>query len=187
MDHYDALGVAPEAEAGEIRRAYLQAARRHHPDFHADADPATRAANAARMQLLNQAWEVLGDPGARARYDCERLVAEDPGVARRAAREPGMPAGKGWTPRAGDDGWMQDFDAWASERDELAPDAPPSARRGLALVAPVVLFAAAGASLFLGALYSARPMIAVAAILLVLSAGLFVLLPLFEMARGRRR
>ena len=139
------------------------------------------------MQELNQAWAVLGDPKLRAAYDRELLTASDPGVARRAAREPHVPEGKGWTPRAGDDGWMTDFDAWADERDELAPDAPRSATRGVAMLAPVGLFAAAGVSLFLGALFGARPMIAVAVILLVVSAGLFLLLPMFEMARGRRR
>lgn len=187
MDHYEALGVAPDADAATVRRAYLAAARRHHPDFHADADPATRASNAARMQVVNQAWEVLGDATARAAYDRDRLLGLDPGVQRRASREPGMPAGKGWTPRADDDGWMRDFDAWADERDELAPEAPPSTRRGIALLAPVGLFAAAGVSMFLGALFGARPMIAVAFILLVLSVALFVLLPMYEMARGHRR
>ena len=98
-----------------------------------------------------------------------------------------VPAGKGWTPRADDDGWMTDFAAWADERDELAPDAPASARRGLALVAPVALFAGAGFTMFLGALWSARALVAGAAILLVLSAALFFVLPLVEMARSRRR
>lgn len=187
MNHYEALGVTPEADAAEIRRAFLAAARRHHPDYHADADAATRARSAARMQELNVAWAVLGDPAARAAYDLERARAADPGVARRAAREPDVPAGKGWTPRADDDGWMRDFDAWADERDELAPDEPPSTRRGVALVAPVGLFAAAGVTIFLGALFGARPLVALAVILLVASAGLFFVLPMVEMARGRRR
>lgn len=187
MDHYEALGVAPDADPTSIRRAYLAAARRHHPDFHADADATTRARSAARMQELNQAWAVLGDASARAAYDRDRALGADPGVARRAAREPSVPPGKGWTPRADDDGWMRDFDAWADERDDLAPEAPPSTRRGVALLAPVALFAGAGVSLFLGALFGARPLIALAVILLVLSAGLFVLLPIYEMARGHRR
>lgn len=187
MNHYEVLGVPQGSEAGEIRRAYLAAARRFHPDFHVDADPATRAGHAARMQAVNQAWDVLGDPAARAAYDRDLLSANDPGVARRAAREPDLPEGKGWTPRAGDDGWMTDFDAWADERDDLAPEVERSTRRNLATMSPVGLFVAAIVVGFVGLALDARALVAVAAICVVVSAGLFVLLPMFEMTRGRRR
>jgi hypothetical protein len=187
VNHYEALGVPQGSEAGEIRRAYLAAARRFHPDFHAGADEATRRANASKMQELNQAWEVLGDPASRIAYDRALLSASDPGVARRAAREPEVPEGKGWTPRASDDGWMTDFDAWADERDELAPDVPRSTGRHLATMAPVGLFATGILVGFVGLALDARPLVAVAVICVLLSAGLFVLLPMFEMVRGRRR
>jgi curved DNA-binding protein CbpA len=187
VNHYEVIGVPQGSEAGEIRRAYLGAARRYHPDFHADADEATRRRNAARMQELNQAWEVLGDPQQRAAYDRSLLTASDPGVARRAAREPDLPEGKGWTPRAGDDGWMSDFAAWADDGDELPPDVAPSTRRNLATLAPLGLFLAAILIGFVGLAVDARPLVAVAAICVALSAGLFVLIPMFEMTRGRRR
>ena len=187
VNHYEVLGVPPASEPGEVRRAYLAAARRYHPDFHVDADPAVLAANARRMQELNQAWEVLGDPDARIAYDRSLAGADDPGVARRVAREPEVPAGKGWTPRADDDGWMTDFGAWADEHDDLAPDAPRSSGRTLMTMLPVALFAAAGVCVFVGLVVKLKEVVALGAICLILAAGLFVMLPMFEMARGRRR
>lgn len=187
VNHYEVLGVPPDSGAGEVRRAYLDAARRYHPDFHATADDATRAANARRMQELNQAWEVLGDATARAAYDRSLRTGDDPGVARRAAREPSMPAGKPWTPRADDDGWMDDFEAWADEHDDLAPDAPRTAGRNAVTMAPVGLFAAAVLLVFVGLAVKLQELIAVGAICVILAAGLFIMLPMYEMSRGRRR
>lgn len=187
MNHYDALGVPTTSDAAAIRQAYLAAARRFHPDFHAHADEATRVANARRMQELNEAWEVLGDPASRLAYDRTLAVAADPGVARRAAREPVVPEGKGWTPRAGDDGWLEDFEGWANEADDLAPDPPRSTSRNAVTVLPVLLFVAAVVIGFVGLAVQLKALVAVAAICVILSLGLFLLLPMFEMSRGRRR
>lgn len=192
VNHYEVLGVAPASAAGEIRRAYLAAARRYHPDFHADADTATRTGNARRMQELNQAWEVLGDPSARAAYDRTLRMGNDPGVARRSAREqqsqqPQVPEGKGWTPRADDDGWMSDFEGWADEHDELAPDVARSGRRKAVTLLPIALFAAAIVCAFVGLAVKLNELVALAAVCVILAAGLFIMLPMYEMSRGRRR
>lgn len=191
VNHYEVIGVDPDSDAGEIRKAYLAAARRYHPDFHADADAATRAGNARRMQELNQAWEVLGDVPARAAYDRSLAIGEDPGVARRAAREqrprPGVPEGKGWTPRADDTGWMSDFDAWADEHDELAPDVPHSQRRRAARLLPIGLFAAAVVCAFVGLAVQLNELVALGFICVIFAGGLFIMLPMYEMSRGRRR
>lgn len=184
------LGIKPGSDAGDVRKAYLAAARRYHPDFHADADAATRAGNARRMQDLNQAWEVLGDPAARAAYDRSLAVADDPGVARRAARErpgPDVPAGKGWTPRADDTGWMDDFDAWADEHDELAPDVPRSPRRKAVTLLPIGLFAVAVVCAFVGLAVQLNELVALSFVCVILAGGLFIMLPMYEMSRGRRR
>src|SRR5690606_23888571 len=58
--HYEVLGVPASASEAEIRRAYLAAARRHHPDLESDVD--LRAQAELRMQGVNDAWRVLSDP-----------------------------------------------------------------------------------------------------------------------------
>lgn len=186
MNHYEVLGVDPQSDAAAIKRAYLEAARVHHPDFHADADAAVREANARHMQAVNAAWAVLGDAAARAAYDRDLRSSTDPGVARRSAREPDVPPGKGWTPRAGDDGWMIDFRAWADERDDLAPE-PRSPGRNLVTVLPVLLLGLALVCLFVGAVVHLQEVVALGAVCLIFGAGLFLLLPMFEMSRGRER
>jgi curved DNA-binding protein len=62
-DYYRILGVERAASDADIKKAYRKLARRHHPDV-------SKAAGAqARMQEINEAYEVLGDPAKRAAYD----------------------------------------------------------------------------------------------------------------------
>ena len=62
-DHYDVLGVDRTAEPDEIRKAYRDLARRHHPDVSREPDAT------ARFQQINEAYEVLRDEEKRANYD----------------------------------------------------------------------------------------------------------------------
>lgn len=68
-DYYDVLGVPRRASQEEIKRAFRQLARDHHPDV--NKDPAA----ADRFKLINEAYQVLGDPERRARYDRGDFVA----------------------------------------------------------------------------------------------------------------
>lgn len=82
-DHYRVLGVPQRAAHEQIRQAYLDAARRWHPDRHGSR-PAAEAAEAERaMRRVNEAWEVLGNEERRAAYDRQILIrAPGPGDAR---------------------------------------------------------------------------------------------------------
>lgn len=189
VDHYQALGVPVGSPLTVVRQAYLDAARRHHPDFHVDADEATRDRHARQMQVVNQAWEVLGNAASRERYDLSlRLPVGPPTERIRPNREPEPPAGKGWTPRRGDDGWQHDYRSWADDDERLAPDRPGGRReRGVLAVVPVALFAAGVLAIFLGMVLSSRPLVAAGFVAGAASAVLFVMLPIFAMSRGRHR
>lgn len=62
-DYYQVLGVERGASADEIKKAYRKLARKHHPDVSQAKDAQ------ARMQEINEAYEVLHDPERRAAYD----------------------------------------------------------------------------------------------------------------------
>lgn len=65
-DYYDVLGVARTADAEEVKRAYRRLAMKHHPDRAADADKHDAE---QRFREAAEAYEVLGDPAKRQRYD----------------------------------------------------------------------------------------------------------------------
>jgi curved DNA-binding protein len=62
-DYYEVLGVARTADADELQQAYRRLARTYHPDV--NKDPAAEE----RFKEVNEAYQVLSDPGTRARYD----------------------------------------------------------------------------------------------------------------------
>ena len=63
-DFYKVLGVAKDASAADIKKAYRRLARDNHPDSH----PGDSAAE-ERFKAIAQAYDVLGDPEKRKEYD----------------------------------------------------------------------------------------------------------------------
>ena len=63
-DYYEILGIAKEADASEIKRAYRALARQYHPDL----NPGDKAAE-EKFKLLGEAYDVLSDADKRQQYE----------------------------------------------------------------------------------------------------------------------
>ena len=64
VDYYKTLGVAKNASADDIKKAYRKLARKFHPDVNPNDKEAHK-----KFQQINEAHEVLSDPEKRKKYD----------------------------------------------------------------------------------------------------------------------
>jgi hypothetical protein len=183
-NHNDVLGVIRNASTTEIRRAYLDLARTHHPDFHATENRAGRGDAERTMQRINEAWLVLGDRRRRADYDLSLPVT---------ARE--WPAGTAhpdfvpFDPDPDPDPGPDDAPGERYDRLGLDDDEPGTGRRvpPWQQLLPVACFAAAVAA-FAGALVlGGRLLLGLGVILLAAAAAGFVLIPMLEVLRTYER
>jgi molecular chaperone DnaJ len=80
-DFYKELGVAKNASQDDIKKAYRKLARANHPDSHPDD-----TAKHEKFKAVAEAYDVLGDPDKRKRYD----------EARELFNRGGFPSGGGF-------------------------------------------------------------------------------------------
>jgi hypothetical protein len=190
VTHYEVLGVSPDASDDAIRRAYLDRARRHHPDFHTTDDAATRALAETEMRRVNEAWQVLGDRARRREYDAGASATASRPASEAAATPPA------WRPGSGtahpdfvpfpDDDEFEDEEARAAYLDSLDDTPYARARRVPAWqqLLPVALLLTGLATLCVGLVVSLAPLLGLGVMLLVLSGLAFVITPMLAVMRS---
>lgn len=100
-DYYATLGVAREATAEQIKKAYRGLARKYHPDVSKEADAERR------MKEVNEAYAVLSDPEKRAAYDA--LLARGHRAGEQFRPPPDWDAGFEFSGAGFDDARAADF------------------------------------------------------------------------------
>ncbi|KAG6911517.1 hypothetical protein DXG01_014591 [Tephrocybe rancida] len=93
VDLYGVLSVPNDAQIDAIKKAYRRLALVYHPDKHATATDAAKAAASTKFQQIGFAYAVLGDEKRRHRYDETGKTDE------------------GFELAAGEDGWEAYFEA----------------------------------------------------------------------------
>ena len=95
---YKILGIGRSASADQIKVAYRELVKKHHPDLFSAASEQAKATE--KLRLINEAYAVLGNPERRHRYDQEFVqkpqTPRGPAAAARrkaphpSPRQPGM-------------------------------------------------------------------------------------------------
>ena len=70
-DPYKVLGVARDASDEEIRRTYRKLAKELHPDL----NPSNRVAAEEKFKKVSAAYDIVGDPEKRKKYDSGEIDA----------------------------------------------------------------------------------------------------------------
>src|SRR6202521_3444648 len=107
-DYYKVLGVERKASEAEIKSAYRKLARKFHPDV----NPNNKDAE-AKFKEINEAYQVIGDPEKRKKYDelgadWEHGVSQEE-MMRRYARQPSAAAAVARGGGSADFGDFSDF------------------------------------------------------------------------------
>jgi DnaJ-class molecular chaperone len=98
-DYYSTLGVAKTATEKEIKQAFRKLARKFHPDV----NPGDKSAE-TRFKEINEAYEVLGDPEKRKKYDelgANWRMYEQAGAQGQNPFAGGSPFGGSWNVNVG--------------------------------------------------------------------------------------
>ena len=142
-DLYAQLGVARDADAEAIKKAYRKLAQKYHPDRN-DSDPAAEE----RFKQISAAYAVLSDEKRRKDYDDFGDIAIDPNFDADKARQAGHGFGGGFGPggvhfERGDGGGFQDLGGFGSLFEDLfrggGGQARPRQRRGADLETSIEL------------------------------------------------
>lgn len=144
-DYYQLLGVPKNASQKDIKSAYRKLARKWHPD----ANPNDQKGAEEKFKELQEAYEVLGDPEKRSKYDVLgsdwQRAAQQADAQRRyraAQGDPGVDFG-GFNPGSnagrGPSGFSDFFEEFFSGIGRRPGTARGFAQRGSDLESPIEL------------------------------------------------
>ncbi|XP_070197500.1 protein tumorous imaginal discs, mitochondrial-like isoform X2 [Littorina saxatilis] len=91
-DYYKILGVPRSADAGAIKKAYYQLAKKYHPDMNKD-DPDS----AKKFQEVSEAYEILSDESKRQQYDTFGMSGPGAGAGAGAGAGRGFQGAQGFS------------------------------------------------------------------------------------------
>jgi curved DNA-binding protein len=122
-DYYESLGVARTATPEEIKQAFRKLARVYHPDV-----AKNKVTGEQKFKEINEAYEVLGDPEKRRRYDEMGPNWQDGGAGPSGGgqRRPARPFAGGEDFEFGGTGFSDFFESFFSDR---RPASGPGRRR----------------------------------------------------------
>ncbi|MCU0353607.1 MAG: J domain-containing protein [Cytophagales bacterium] len=135
-DYYKTLGVSKTATADEIKKAYRKLAVKYHPDKNKDDKQAEE-----KFKEVSEAYEVLGDPEKRKKYDAfgeNWQHAQASGTAGQGTGGfggfggfdfGGMGSGGGFRNYSGDEPTFSEFFEMLFGRRPGEPKTAPNARR----------------------------------------------------------
>jgi curved DNA-binding protein len=110
-DYYRVLGVPRTATEEEIKRSFRKLARQYHPDV-----AKVKAGAEDKFKEINEAYEVLGEPAKRKKYDELGAAWNQPGGSRppppRGGRATGRPGGGGGEFHFGGTGFSDFFEQY---------------------------------------------------------------------------
>ncbi len=118
-DYYSTLGVNKTSSEKEIKQSYRKLARKFHPDV----NPGNKAAE-SKFKEINEAYEVLGDPEKRKKYD--ELGANWRMYEQAGAQGGANPFAGGWNVNTGGGGQQGGFRTMTQEEmEEMFGDENP--------------------------------------------------------------
>jgi len=117
-DYYATLGVTKASTEKEIKGAFRKLARKFHPDV----NPGDKASE-SKFKEINEAYEVLGDPAKRKKYD---ELGANWRAYEQAEAQGGANPFAGWNPNAGGGGRGGGFRTMSQEEmEEMFGDSNP--------------------------------------------------------------
>ena len=85
INHFSVLGIKPNANEDDIKKAYKRLSNRFHPDKLLGASEDERVEAEAQLQRVKKAYEVLSNPKLKSAFikDFNNVIVTDPAAAMR--------------------------------------------------------------------------------------------------------